>query len=583
MSRQDIAQGQPTTIQQDSTVKGAKPGAQLDWLVALLCLLIIELICYGPIVRHIGFYLDDWKMCSFLQLGPQSLVELTKYCFWGDARVIIRPVEAPYFASLFLLFGANPFPYHLVNGALEVVNAWLLYLSLARLIGNRSLSLMAALILLLYPAHDATHYWMVASSVTVSLFFYLSSLWLTLTAVQTGKLKWHIFSALAFAASVYNYESFLPLCVLNAAAAFLLWFKIKTSFRALLNTMCLALPFLVVIASFWLYQRSFLPSIGKGWVHSLDLDPQHLIQTVFQGVRVTFSPYAFSFFIAQAQEAIAEKLALTRLILLVALTLVTVLALWWVADKHQTDKASKASAYTLLPLGFLSLFVSFTIFGFAGREYLPTLLSGVNRVNTGGCLGVALILPGIIALVFALTSKVYEKLPVHQYQLGVTLIVGAMLVNWFVLSNWGLSIPWKVSWKMQQRIVNLIASKTNDFLSGDTIILANCPRYVLWSPVFDGVWDFQAMVQLTLDNDKIQGDVVSERMTLSGEMLRDVSSGFTCGIYPFKRMFMLIPCPETWISIRSADHFINSVEQYGLGFGLKQETIARWKEELKKS
>src|SRR5262249_15038562 len=166
-------------------------------LAILAGLALIELCCFGGAIEHSGLYLDDWQMICQLHFGPQSFLEATGSLLSVDPRVAIRPVEAPYFALLYLLFGIQPIAYHVVNAVTEVLAAWFLCLSVNSLTGSRFLSAAAALAFLLYPAHDSTHYWIVASSVTLSGLLYLISLWLSVCGAADGNTRLHWLSGLA--------------------------------------------------------------------------------------------------------------------------------------------------------------------------------------------------------------------------------------------------------------------------------------------------------------------------------------------------------------------------------------------------
>jgi hypothetical protein len=102
----------------------------------------------------------------------------------------------------------------------------------------------------------------------------------------------------------------------------------------------------------------------------------------------------------------------------------------------------------------------------------------------------------------------------------------------------------------------------------------------MWAPVFDGVWDFEAMVHIITKNPRIKAGVVSERLVLSATEVKDISAGYLCASYPFKRMFLLVPNPETWYQISSAQQFIDCIKNHGMQFGLDPKTPARWQSEL---
>jgi hypothetical protein len=108
-------------------ISKASPIARWHWLIALVSILVVELACFGPIFKKVGFYLDDWITLSLISFGPQSFFDSFHHYLVSDPRVIVRPVEALYYVLEFFMFGTEPLGYHLVNAGLEVVAAFLLY------------------------------------------------------------------------------------------------------------------------------------------------------------------------------------------------------------------------------------------------------------------------------------------------------------------------------------------------------------------------------------------------------------------------------------------------------------------------
>lgn len=541
-------------------------------LVVVACLILIELICYGPIVRHAGFYLDDWSTLSVLHFGPKPLLERLLYYFLADPRVTIRPIEVLYFGFLYSAFGLQPLGYHLVNGVLEIICSWLLYLAVALYAGDRRLAFVAALMLLLYPIHDSTHYWVLASSVTFSLATYLASLWLCIKGVKEHKSDCLGWSVGAFALSVFNYESFLPLFLVNAFCAFTLLGKSLPYKGAILAVLKNVLaPCLVVVASLWLYDRILLPMFGQTFTHPIALDPAIMARTVIEGCKISSPLYSFPFFWEQAQQRLSAGMSVYDWGELVMVSGLTALTLFMLPDNEGDRKYLK-----LAGLGVLIVVLSFTIFGL-NSEYQPTLTSIVNRVNAGAAVGMSLIFAVLCGFMASWVGKVFKA---GRLEICLLSLLTAALSVYFIVSNWAQAKPWNLSWYTQKHIMSMVKRNEHKLHAGDSLILANCPRYVMWSPVFDGVWDFEPMVRLTLNRTDIDAGVTSERLVMASACMRDISMGYTCAIYPFKRMFILIPDVKDLIEVRSASGFIDTIEHHGMLFGLNRSAIARWRQQL---
>ncbi|MBK9622085.1 MAG: hypothetical protein IPO31_23120 [Candidatus Obscuribacter sp.] len=115
------------------------------------------------------------------------------------------------------------------------------------------------------------------------------------------------------------------------------------------------------------------------------------------------------------------------------------------------------------------------------------------------------------------------------------------------------------------------------------VLLANCPRYVMWAPVYDGVWDFQNMARVMLGRDGAQGNVVSDRLQIDKDGLTDISYGFTCGKYPFSKLYVLIAPGDELVRVPDAQTFINLVDKKGRQFGLDDKVLATWREQAVKA
>ena len=88
------------------------------------------------------------------------------------------------------------------------------------------------------------------------------------------------------------------------------------------------------------------------------------------------------------------------------------------------------------------------------------------------------------------------------------------------------------------------------------------------------------MLHMYLDAPHINGGVISDRITLSKDAVKDISMGYLCGSYPYSHLFVFIPNPKQWIPVHSADEFIAAIQSHGLDFGVTESTIDRWRKNL---
>lgn len=527
-------------------------------VLVLLCLVALEIITFGRSIRQVGFYLDDWSMLNRLSSGPQQLFAMMHNYFLQDPKVTIRPVQVIYQAILFSIFQLNPLGYHLFNATLEVICATLLYFCLKRISGSAGLGYVAAALFLVYPVHDSSHYWVLCHAVNLSLALYLGSLWFAIKWAERGCKKFLLAMFVCFAVSIFNYETMLPLSALTAVAVWSVsGSKQKSAFAFLLHAFA--------VAALVVYQRKLVPMFGLAWYHKAEFDPLLMFRTVSEGFALTSPPSVVSFSLIQSAKVLnelrlADYLALTAV---AAITALGVLITTARIDERQIRGGK------MVGIGVLVILAAFSIFGL-NSEYAPTLVTLVNRINTGAAIGWAIIAAS--AVVFT-TTKAPRWRP-------VVAAVAGLSAAFFATTDWSMAQPWVVSWKMQHRIMQIAQANSPQFAAKRPVLLLNCPRYVMWAPVFDGVWDFQSMLQLATKNDSLQGNVVSERLKVTPTGLADMSGGYECGRYSFDQLQVLEPPHGDLITVTSAEQFVALVEPTCGRFGPSKEVLQEWRQSL---
>jgi len=561
-------------------------------------IVLLQVICFGPIMTHVGFYLDDWATLAFLHFAPKEggYLGLLHYYLFNDSRVLIRPLEVLHFGTIYFLCADKPLLYHLVNLLFEAFSSLFLYCILVRLSGQRAIALAASLCLLLYPSHDSTRYWVICSSVTLSLALYLFSFLASIKATDhylDGERKpfylWLSLSFLSFLLSLLNYETFLPMAALTVLTVLVMaWRRQKDWKKAGLAATIIALPLALSVGGLLVFLKVIVPKLGHGYAHAITFDAKVMLATIGQGLSLNTPWQAVPFFYGQAQSALAV-LTSSEIVRLVVLLVVAGTALFYllVGDKKDSP-ASEPSEISgsqgqlslqpvdFLLLGLFAIFVSYTIFGLS-PDYLPTYITLVNRVNTAASLGVVLVL---VAVLQWSASALLKSLPVAGNPLfkGLFLTAACAVLLLFTLADWGLAKPWIVSWTTQKEVRGAVSQLTDKLDDKASLLLISCPRYVMWSPVFDGVWDFQNMVRITLNRPLFNANVVSERLSLSPTGLKDVSYGYECGSYPFDDLYLMVAPHPQLLAVKSAAQFVDLVEQRGMTFGFDKKTLSKWKE-----
>jgi len=530
---------------------------QSDLLIPFICLLLIEIIAFGINAKRVGIYQDEWITLSQLHFVPHSLDKIIAECFWNP-RILIRPVEALHFGLLFYFVQENPLWYHIVCYIWEFLGGWFLFLALSRYIGDRSIALTAAVLFLLYPTHDVTHYEIVASSIAVSMGLFTASLWLYVKGIDENRYSLIVWSSFAYLLSIYNYELCLPFVILYP----LLYILKQETPRKFLNNiktfLVFQIPIISVALSMVLYRR-WLFDIKLGYRYALVYDLSNFFTVIWSGVTVSLSPHTFQFCASMFREAIKSGLSMFSLAcLLIAAGSVFVTLL-----KESPLPTPKGKAFSLIFIGAVTLLSSYTIYGFS-PEHKPVIDAWLNRVNAGGALGACLIVAGIFALLrdcFTLGSKTIYTYFIKQ---SVFAIVMSVFTAALIIIDWQFAQPWIVSWRAQKELINALRTNANEIKSGDSIILGGIIRYASkWVPVADGVWDFGGLARTTLNNQQINATVVTERLSITENELVDKYGDIVLGKFPFKQMILCAPDKGKWLRISSRKEFIEQSKQLG--------------------
>lgn len=548
---------------------------------ALLWLALLEYLVFGRAYKSVNFYLDDWTMLAHLAFGPQTILSKIAAYFINDPRVTLRPLEAPYFAILHQFFGQHALGYHIISGVFEVLAIWVFWLLIVRLTQNKAIAFIAATLTLLDPRHDTTHYWVMCNSVSFSLFCSVLSLYF---ADSTPNLKNRCLAWIMYVLSLLNYEVFIGWFPLNA------WLQARQTptdrARYFAFAKYLAIYF-APIAAIIGYQKFIVPLLVKPFVHAAVIDPLLMSETLSKGLDIQLGWTVPAYFLNQILLR-PELLKVKQLILPVVASIVTAgLAGWMMTRQSMPARQAKPggiveSLKPTLIFGLDLIICSYAVFGL-NREYMPTVETVFNRVNTGAGLGASLV---ISALLVHLYYFLKQKLQGNKGGLRLGVAVCVLPVACLVLLYWQTCVAfqdaWMISAKVQRKVQADLRAQGAALPRGAGVLLVNCPRYVNWSPVFDGVWDFEKMLQLTLGRNDLLGTVASERLQFSDTEVQDVSMGFVCGKYPISNLYVLLPDESKIYQIKSAEQCIDLIASKGRTFGLQQQAIDRWRAQVAK-
>lgn len=227
-----------------------------------------------------------------------------------------RPLEVVHFIAMFKMFGVKPFGYHVFNLVLEIISAWLLFLCLSALSRRPGSSFVATSIFVLYPSHNITHYWVVSSAVTLSLVFYLGSLYLGILAASRSKQSLYFGSAFLYCLSNFNYEVFLPLVSINILLVLYLLWKNGQPGRLVKEGLIFFGLNVLAIAALLVYLKAIMPLLGVAWMHKVSFDPGLMFRTLSTGIELNLPHVAFPYFIQNISDKLNGGLQLHEVIYL---------------------------------------------------------------------------------------------------------------------------------------------------------------------------------------------------------------------------------------------------------------------------
>jgi hypothetical protein len=513
------------------------------FIIAFFFFLALELFCFWNSIRGDGFYPDDWIIFDRIHFIDPSFQSIIK-AFVFDDRLVIRPIMPMILATLYFFFRENPFPYHLMNSVFELMSAWCIFRLVLATSSEKTIAFIAASIFILYPTHDFTHHSMVLNIVSLGITLFVFSLWQFVEAIQTKNNKQLYFSALVYFLGVFVYEGSLPLVIIYPLIHFMFSKKQNNWKNTLLTTLQQSILFFLPVLALLVYRKYLLPAFHIGWNYAMVFNPMHFFNVILQGLKVSISPYAFAVFISLAYDCLRHGLSIGQWIMLFSTFILSA------AIIYCSYKSEKIVLKVIIVTSIIGLIFSYTIFGLS-PEHMPDIINSINRVNAFGSIFSSLLLA--VAIVW-LSSKL------RQARIVMALATAALL-SLFLLANWEFSKPWNVSWSAQKLVRRFIKSKANEIRSGDSIVLANWPRFVRWCPALDGVWDFQALLHVTLDDPSIRGTTISERVVITNDALIEKVGSKTVGRLPFKRMFILIPAQGVWVFVDSKEKFIAAARQ----------------------
>jgi hypothetical protein len=327
-------------------------------------------------------------------------------------------------------------------------------------------------------------------------------------------------------------------------------------------------PFLAVGFLEPIYQRVVLPHVAHVFLSPSSTDPVNFVNTFVQGLNMSCFAGLWSFVV----QRVREELLQFNLMSAVQLLGVVVCSAGVLVASFAGDLNVRTRYRRLFTASILTLLASYLTFAVA-QGYTPVLDTMINRVNIGASVAVSMF------IAVGIKWLLEHKRLTGRTALGVSALIVLPFVTIMCLTDLALSSFWMRSWEVQKNVRFLVAQHADQIHDGDSIVLAGIHRYLNWAPVFDGTWDFQSMLRMTLNKKELSGGVISDRLSIKDGHVQDVSAGYLCADYPLNKTTVLFPSQSAWIPAQDAHGFVELARKNHAQFHVSPETINRWARE----
>ncbi len=240
-------------------------------------LVLFGIFIYQPALN--GFFLsDDFVHVYYLQKFDTDIYVLLKN-FWSNwldvpTTAFYRPLISVTLYFDHLIWGWNPFGYHLTNVVMHALNSVFIFLIVQNIDREQKESppimfpFLGALLFLVWPLHPEAVYWIVGRVDVQVTFFYLLSFYLFIVYANGSRgFSWLFASLFSFIAALASKEPAvtLPAVLVIYGFFFLTTDKTKFSIRVI-KILHITAPFWLVLVAYFIFRWNVLGALGGGYV-----------------------------------------------------------------------------------------------------------------------------------------------------------------------------------------------------------------------------------------------------------------------------------------------------------------------------
>ena len=451
------------------------PGPARGNLVAVLTMVFVSFVMYGPPVVNAGFYLDDWFLLALLDHSPArdpaSLFQLCGMNIAGD-----RPFACVGIVGAYLVTGSDPVAQHALALVGVAATAIVLFLLFRRVRIAFWPALSAAALFVIYPGSDATRLWLTSSNGQILLIGFVLAALMAIAAID--RRRWaaaalNLGSALIYVALFQAGEYAVPAVALSGVLYVAHAGLTKKAIARGIFDLGLAVAFVTY--------RLFLSPVTEAQGGLVSRTVPQSVDRAFDVLAGAWESWSFVLF------------PVWWMIVVVVLGAV---AAFWTAWREPEIRPYVYRQLGVLGGGTLFSLASVAIFIPALDYYTPVHFGLVNRVNFFAAPGYSAAFVGLLGLAFVGWSRFRPRPWVAYVALAACLVFTvAGLYDHSRRSQTGYAASWSAAKTALERMEHGLAAA--DAQLDANIISFGHPLFESgYIPVFAYTFDLKAALRL---------------------------------------------------------------------------------------
>lgn len=315
-------------------------------------LIMVGIVVFFPMVNNF-FVGDDFTWLRWIgdcQKLPGDThncypiaIRISEY-FLSSSDFFYRPMEKVFFLSLYYITWLNPVLYHLVSLALHLATTTLLFFISLRIFNKKTYATVTAICFLLVSNHAETVYWIAASGHLFASFFCILGVWLYMKWTDNTRWAYLLGSILSIGIAPFFHEYGI-VGILFIAGYMLVTYR-QTLGLEIRKQKIIGWYIAPLIAYFLLKFISGSLWATGDYSYNLVKLPLNAVGNLLGAIGLTVFGEAFFPYYDSLRGAGREQLLLSGVVLLIAVSLLVILYVYWY--RRLTHMSKTTILYSLL-------------------------------------------------------------------------------------------------------------------------------------------------------------------------------------------------------------------------------------------